>query len=413
MTYPFPCVSLTEKQSRHIQAPVLEVILPKLHLNRHTPRAVLFAGPRYGGLRLPEYYTELGFGHLQYLVGHIKLEDDVDNFLLCLITHTQLQVGSIQPFFRLAYPTYASWIDLTWVTDVWKFVHRAHIGIDIERHWVPRLLHHGDAALMDLALQFNFEVQQLYCINLCRLYLQVITVSDISTAKGDQLLQSAQEGRRNDQCVSTLEWPTIPMPPSSHWSHWRTFLQHLSSGKKLTQPLGQWIASPHYKWRWFVDELQTLWENQHETQSWLRYSCLSTRRRLTRRSALVFREGTVSCESPQMAQLLPITVTHRPDGTFSYVASPSPLVTHSPAKPTDFWSNVEVPQALSNTPAFYQHLLNSPPTEEECLTIAKEAMEKTLVISQSLQVAYCNNNLLQLQVLWMDILSWLLPIELS
>jgi hypothetical protein len=44
MTYPFPCVSLTEKQCRHIQAPVLEAILPKLHLNRHSPRAVLFAG---------------------------------------------------------------------------------------------------------------------------------------------------------------------------------------------------------------------------------------------------------------------------------------------------------------------------------------------------------------------------------
>jgi hypothetical protein len=45
ITYPFSCVSLTEKQCWHIQAPVLTAILPKLHLNHHTPRAVLFAGP--------------------------------------------------------------------------------------------------------------------------------------------------------------------------------------------------------------------------------------------------------------------------------------------------------------------------------------------------------------------------------
>jgi hypothetical protein len=72
---------------------------------------------------------------------------------------------------------------------------------------------------MDLALRYNFDAHQLYCINLCRLCLQVITLSD-RAAKGDMLLQSAQEGRRNDQCVSTLEWPMIPMPTSSNWSHW-------------------------------------------------------------------------------------------------------------------------------------------------------------------------------------------------
>jgi hypothetical protein len=99
LNYPIPFVSLTETQCRIIQAPILEAILPKLHLNRHTPRAVLFAGPCYGGLGIPEKYTDLGYGHLQYLVGHIKIGDDFGQLLLCLITHTQLQVGSSVPFF--------------------------------------------------------------------------------------------------------------------------------------------------------------------------------------------------------------------------------------------------------------------------------------------------------------------------
>jgi hypothetical protein len=54
ITYPFPCVSLTQAQCRYIQAPVLEAILPKLHLNRHTPHAILFNGPRFDGIGLPE-----------------------------------------------------------------------------------------------------------------------------------------------------------------------------------------------------------------------------------------------------------------------------------------------------------------------------------------------------------------------
>ena len=65
INYPFPCVSLTETECRRIQAPILEALLPKLHLNRHTSRAVLFAGPRSGGLGHPEKYTIPGIGNLQ------------------------------------------------------------------------------------------------------------------------------------------------------------------------------------------------------------------------------------------------------------------------------------------------------------------------------------------------------------
>jgi len=116
ITYPFPCISLTEQQCRHIQAPVLEAILPKLRLNRHTPQAVLFAGPHYGGLNLAENYTDLGYGHLQYMVGHLKMADEVGQMIPSLISHTQLQVGLTQP--TLPYPTYHSLIDNTWITDM-------------------------------------------------------------------------------------------------------------------------------------------------------------------------------------------------------------------------------------------------------------------------------------------------------
>jgi len=88
----------------------------KLRLNRHTPRAVLFAGPRYGGFNLAENYTDVGYGHLQYMVGHLKMADEVGQMIPSLISHTQLQVGSIQP--TLPYPTYHSLIDNTWITDM-------------------------------------------------------------------------------------------------------------------------------------------------------------------------------------------------------------------------------------------------------------------------------------------------------
>jgi hypothetical protein len=76
LTYPLPCCSLTQQQCWDIQAPALEALLPKLHLNQHTPRAILFGSALYGCLSLPELYTDQSFGQLKLLVGHLKFQDN-------------------------------------------------------------------------------------------------------------------------------------------------------------------------------------------------------------------------------------------------------------------------------------------------------------------------------------------------
>jgi hypothetical protein len=54
LMYPLACSSLTQQQCRYIQAPALAAFLPKMHLNRHTPHAIVFGEPKYGGLSLPD-----------------------------------------------------------------------------------------------------------------------------------------------------------------------------------------------------------------------------------------------------------------------------------------------------------------------------------------------------------------------
>jgi hypothetical protein len=267
INYPFPCVSLIETQCCHIQAPILEAILPKLNLNRHMPRAVLFVGPRYGGLSITKNYTDLGFGHFQYLVGHINLGDEVGQLLLSLITHTQLQVGSTTPFFQLQYPTYDKWIDHTWITDFWKFTHRAQIFVEIESHWTLELIRHGDIAFMDLALTYQLDIYHLQCINTCWLYLQVVTVSDTVTAKEDKILLSVLDGERDSKWVSDLLWHHIPRPPTAFWSIWQFFLQFFSRGRKLMIPLGPW--------KWFQYSNKVVWEKVKEEQ-WKQYIAVSS-----------------------------------------------------------------------------------------------------------------------------------------
>jgi hypothetical protein len=108
-----------------------------------------------------------------------------------------------------------------------------------------------DTLLLDLAITYNLTHQQLYSINICRIYLQVLALSDITAADGESILPTVMTGIPDMQRKSPLNWPIIPRPPTAFWSQWTLFLQFVCQGKRLYQPLGPWTASPLQQWTWF------------------------------------------------------------------------------------------------------------------------------------------------------------------
>ena len=55
-------------------------------------------------------------------------------------------------------------------------------------HWV------GDRYLIELFHLYGFKGKELVCLNCCRIYLQVITLSDISMANGKHITYEAWNG---------------------------------------------------------------------------------------------------------------------------------------------------------------------------------------------------------------------------
>jgi hypothetical protein len=74
LTYPLTGSHLTQTPCKFIQAPALAALLPKLELNRHTPHAVLFGETKYGGLTIPNLFTDQGYGQLRLLICHISIK---------------------------------------------------------------------------------------------------------------------------------------------------------------------------------------------------------------------------------------------------------------------------------------------------------------------------------------------------
>jgi hypothetical protein len=57
----------------------------------------------YGGLSLPELYTDQGYHQMQLLIGHMKLKDQNGDLIYIDLTNIQLATGAIDPFFSLPY----------------------------------------------------------------------------------------------------------------------------------------------------------------------------------------------------------------------------------------------------------------------------------------------------------------------
>jgi hypothetical protein len=377
ITYPIPCCSFTPQQCRFIQALALEALLPKLHLNRHSPGAVLFGGPKYGGLQLPDLYADQGIGQLNLLIGHLKLGDEVGNQLKGVLSCQQLVVGSDKPFFALPFPLYEKWITETWLVSIWCYLSLVKVTIDIENQWLPSLSREHDSMTMDLAITLNLSPTQLKEINSCRIYLQVLTLSNISVANGKSLTVEAQAGVRDQSRLSKHSWPNSKRP--KQWGAWHLFLQHVSTGVRLTQPLGRWLHTPHQQWTWFLEP-----EGRHAlhfdplTLHWTSYRPLLVGGPSTRRQTHYY-------GSPELligftpTTLLPASSWEDSRGiridssSSSFPASEAPIV-------SSLWEESQISAVFHDTPVFFQRLIGShPPIMEACDEIAEEISYNSLV----------------------------------
>lgn len=197
------------------------------------PHAILFGDARFGGLGLPNLYTAQGYGQLKFLVGHLKLADETGQLIQISLSHLQIHIGCATPVLRLAFAPYAKWIDNSWLTSIWKHASLLSIGIDIGDQWIPTVSRVHDDMIMDMVLQYNFFPNSLRQINMCHLYLQVLSISDIVSADGLSLLPMAVKGERDSHRVSKLHWLQQQCPPDAVWALWDLFLSHISTRGRL------------------------------------------------------------------------------------------------------------------------------------------------------------------------------------
>jgi len=227
-------------------------LLPKLHLNRHMSRAIVHGPKEFGGLALPHLHTLQGVDKLKLFLGHIRLQDRTGHLIHIDMTYVQLLTGTSTLFLNQD-PTKYEWVESGWLTSLWAFISRTKLTITYPLSWQPSIPREHDRTIMDYFDGIGLPNKTLEIINRCRLYLQVITLSDMVAANGQTILASAKAGLRLNTRISKLLWPIQDCPPKMEWKVWASHLDELENHGRLIKLLGGWIALPHQTWTEFMD----------------------------------------------------------------------------------------------------------------------------------------------------------------
>jgi hypothetical protein len=226
----------------------------------------------------------------------------------------------------------------------------------------------NDVLLMDFFMTLNFSYRQMQQLNSCRIYLQVLTLSDITLADGRTLLPPYINGGLVFDRVSRLKWPKQLRPPAAAWTTWKTALAHISMNGKLQQRLGQWTSNSHQQWTWFQHSSQAL-IYQNTGDQWMEYRPVvpsTVNARTTRQTKIWYNMNNSLSSIPDMTVLVPTTVyrDHLFDDHLFYTSpSQNAIPFASPkSESVSLWDVDDSLHALADTPEFYQRLLGPLPT---------------------------------------------------
>jgi len=100
---------------------------------------------------------------------------------------------------------------------------------------------------MDYFIAQDFFPVSLGTLNRCRLYLQVITLSDIVSSDGTRIITDIFHGIPLTERTSTLKWPNQQRPPPKAWALWSSALKPLQPRDTLLTPLGPWFSNASHQ----------------------------------------------------------------------------------------------------------------------------------------------------------------------
>jgi hypothetical protein len=200
------------QQCKTIQIPVVCATLNKMAINHNVTHAIVFGPKKLGGMALFQIHTLQDIHIIQYSIGHITTNYGVGKLMRICIESTQLEVGTFEPFMFTLHSIYGpATLTASWVLEIWSFLKLFKATITLTKIWLPLPQRQNDQSIMSLATLYTYREGELRKINRCRIYLRVLSVSDITYFDGTRVLQTCYDGLLSVD-NTTIRWSNQQRP---------------------------------------------------------------------------------------------------------------------------------------------------------------------------------------------------------
>jgi hypothetical protein len=203
-------------------APILQGGLPTSGIVRTLPHTLVYGTTRYQGLGLPSLYTEQGISHITKLLQHGAKDNITGQLLRSSLEALQLELGTSAFPLELQHSSMGFLATPCWIVNSWKFMSNLDIKMTSPSNPQLPVLRERDQLLMDiLTTPLTLSRDVLLRLNVCRIYLQAVSLADIVTADGARITSRAWHGQIDPSRPSSFTWPTQQRPPDSDWKLWQ------------------------------------------------------------------------------------------------------------------------------------------------------------------------------------------------
>jgi hypothetical protein len=194
LSYAIPATTLSQEECHQITKKLVSTTLTKAGINRHIPRDLVFGHESRQGLGFPDLYTWQGAEAIARIVRFGSDQNNITGQLLHVSYELLIiETGFSQPFQE----DYQRWGELStncYMKHVWQFLSHYNIRLTMHRE-ILRTPRQNDVLIME-TMKDLIDVQDLKLFNQCRLYLQVLWISDITTAEGKSINWYAQHAQQ-------------------------------------------------------------------------------------------------------------------------------------------------------------------------------------------------------------------------
>jgi hypothetical protein len=332
IAYPLANCYFSTQQLLKVQRKAMSRLVSKCGYNRNTKKEILYGPLQYGGANFRNLVDQQGLSQLTLFVRHWRQKTVAGRLLRNVVEWAQFTSGTATPLLEVPSIPLPH-LESKWLASLRAYLASINAGLHLDVTGLPPLEREHDGYIMEWIIQSDrFTDKEVVRLNYCRLFLNAVTLSDLTATNG-KLLDIGKLNGEPSLISSRSLWMAVKQdnPSAAEWRLWRKANSIWSTENGiLRQPLGDW--------------LQDLKQRRIQHFAYRAHNILFIRSRhgYIKCRSLSFNRyketgTTVSMESiPQQAEPVEATASGLYEWIITYITKVSPILTRQQHQVTSF-----------------------------------------------------------------------------